>query len=210
MLPSRPKAVLISLACLLSLICPAFIHPDPRPVPAEAEGIPDHSSRLRPLCHLLSRRRPALRQGAAYTAIFLGAAHRSAVFSGPPCRVRPAAPRSDAGAYPNAPGSGLLRGRRHGRRNFKLTRKRMCLGTFSRRGAVASATIYLCPSAHPCGALFCFIGPISYETKRGCRKSGSVTCRNSLLHPLLFRCFIRAPLFFPVLHPPFLPDGGSA
>ncbi|MFR5731020.1 MAG: TIGR04086 family membrane protein [Clostridium sp.] len=33
-------------ACLLSLICPAFIHPDPRPVPAQAEGIPDHSSRL--------------------------------------------------------------------------------------------------------------------------------------------------------------------
>ena len=33
-------------------------------------------------------------------------------------------------------------------------KKRMCLGTFSRRGAVASATIYSCAECASCGAFF--------------------------------------------------------
>ena len=37
---------------------------------------------------------------------------------------------------------------------WKCMKKRMCLGTFSRRGAVASATIYSCAECASCGAFF--------------------------------------------------------
>ena len=211
MLPSRPKAVLISLlasyllSALLLFILTFVLY---RLKLKESQITPVG---LCPLCHLLPRRRPALRQGAAYPAIFLGAAHRNALFSGPPCRICSAAPRSDAGAFQDAPGSGLLRGRRHDRRNFKLTRKRMCLGTFSRRGAVASATIYLCAECASLRSAFLFHRTqFPMKQKEDAANPDPLRVGTSLLHPLLFRCFIRAPLFFPVLHPLFLPDGGSA
>ena len=44
--------------------------------------------------------------------------------------------------------------------------KRMCLGTFSRRGAVASATIYPAPSAHPRGAFLSYGNEVSYTIKK--------------------------------------------
>ena len=125
----------------LSLIYPAFIHPGLCFIQAETEGIPDRACGLRALCHLLFRRRTALRQSFANTALFLGPSHWSSVFSGAVYRFHPAASRPDAGAFPHDPGAGLLRGRRHGRGNFKLSGP--CCATQRRRHLTASPSFSL-------------------------------------------------------------------
>ena len=125
-LPSLFRLLLFRqmVCCVLSFICPAFIHPDLCFIQAETEGVADCTRGLCPLCHLLLRGRAALRQSAAYPAFFLGASHRSSVFSGALYGIPSAAPRAGTRAFPDASGTGLLRGRRHGRRNFKLMKKK--------------------------------------------------------------------------------------
>ena len=100
MLPSRPKAVLISLVAsyLLSALL-LFI-----------------------LTFVLYRLK--LKESQIAPAFFLGASHRSSVFSGALYGIPSAAPRAGTRAFPDTSGTGLLRGRRHGRRNFKLMKKK--------------------------------------------------------------------------------------
>ena len=50
----------------------------------------------------------------------------------------------------------------------KPHKKRMCLGTFSRRGAVASATIYLCAECASLRSIFALQNTISCKTKKTC------------------------------------------
>ena len=124
MLPSRPKAVLISLVAsyLLSALL-LFI------LTFVLYRLKLKESQIAPAVYALyaiSCFAGGLLCGkaAAYPAFFLGASHRSSVFSGALYGIPSAAPRAGTRAFPDASGTGLLRGRRHGRRNFKLMKKK--------------------------------------------------------------------------------------
>ncbi len=123
MLPSRPKAVLISLVAsyLLSallLFILAFV----------LYKLKLKESQIAPAVYALyaiSCFAGGLLCGKALrTRRFLGASHRSSVFSGALYGIPSAAPRAGTRAFPDTSGTGLLRGRRHGRRNFKLMKKK--------------------------------------------------------------------------------------